>query len=120
MPSALGRRLPDNSDLKALERPGDYFLGAIDDHGVIRPRVWFLLPTADPADPWERRAGGTREEWVATRHNGLHGVESPPWTFTEQPDGSLEVRASILCGARDPEGAYFHGHLNAGHQWTWD
>jgi hypothetical protein len=47
----------------------------------------------------------------------LHGVSSPPWTFRECPDGSLEIRASIACGRHD--GEYFHGWLNEHNEWTY-
>lgn len=46
-------------------------------------------------------------------------MSEPPWTFRECDDGSIEVRDSILCGARDPEGEYFHGWLDEGNVWRW-
>jgi hypothetical protein len=45
-------------------------------------------------------------------------VTSPPWTFRECPDGSVEVRASILCGRSETEpSGYWHGFLDEGHVW---
>lgn len=65
-----------------------------------KPAVWMMLPAEVPA---------------AAR--GLRHVVSPPHVFTEQPDGSLEIRQSLGC-ERLPEGGYvWHGFLDAGNVW---
>jgi hypothetical protein len=91
-----------------LERAGDYFgpVPVIYPDGE-RPEVWFLLPLHRGETVFDR----------PDRGSGLHGVSSPPWTFRECPDGSLEIRASIACGRPDPEGEYFHGYLDEGNVW---
>lgn len=93
-----------------LEQAGDYCLDLVTVKGAEVPQVWFLLPIHE---------GGSKFERI-TEGSGLHGISSPPWTFRECDDGSLEIRASILCGRTDerPEG-YFHGLLNEGNVWTW-
>lgn len=100
-----GRRVATQDD---LERPGDYS-GPHPVHHPdgIRQYVWFLLPTHEGQDMFDRPTPGS----------GLHGVSSPPWTFRERPDGSLEIRASIACGRGDPGGEYWHGYLDEGHIW---
>lgn len=112
----IGRRVTTVAD---IERPGDYCLtDEVDaDGNKIGRGVWFLLPTADPADPFERVVDRGREEWASHRHNGLHRVSEPPWVFRECADGSVEIRESIACGRGDPEGEYFHGYLDEGHVW---
>jgi hypothetical protein len=87
-----------------IEKAGDYFLGQIDDGGVIKPMVWFLLPTHKGTDKFDR----------PDEHSGLHGLTEPPWTIRECGDGSIEVRASIGCG---PEPYYWHGYLDEGNHW---
>ena len=53
-----------------------------------------------------------REEGCSEyRHGGIRHVVSPPHVFTEQPDGSLEIRESILADTG------WHGYLDAGHLW---
>lgn len=101
-----GRRVATMDD---LTQAGDYcgpfpiHYGENDD----RQQVWFLLPIHEGVDKFDR----------PTRGSGLHGVSSPPWTFRECPDGSLEIRASIACGRHDAEGEYWHGYLDEGHNW---
>lgn len=91
-----------------LVRPGDYALDEIEDSdGVTKRAVWFLLPTHEGTTMYDR----------PTRGSGLHMVTEPPWTITEQADGSIEIRASIACGRHDLEGEYFHGWLDAGNIW---
>jgi len=113
----LGRRV---ASFDEIERPGDYFgpTDEVDGDGNATGRrgVWFLLPIADPVDPM-RRDHSSREAWARTRANGLHRVSEPPWSFRECDDGSIEIRASIACGGADPEGEYWHGYLDEGHQW---
>ena len=72
--------------------------------------VWFLLPLHEGDNVYARPTPGS----------GLHRVSEPPWTFRECSDGSLEIRASILCGRTDdnPEG-YFHGYLDEGNVWRY-
>lgn len=100
----IGRRVRSFDE---LERAGDYFLDMVDDRGALKRQVWFLLPIHEGATKYDR----------PTRGSGLHGVSEPPWTFRECPDGSIEIRASIACGRHDPEGEYWHGYLDEGHQW---
>lgn len=92
----------------ALEKAGDYFLGQVEVEGEAIPQLWFLLPTHEGETMYDRPTEGS----------GLHGIASPPWEFRECHDGSVEARASILCGRTDdrPEG-YWHGYLDEGNQW---
>jgi len=96
----VGRRVATMDD---LELPGDYALGSVDDDGDVRPQIWFLLPIHHGATMYDHADEGS----------GLHGISSPPWTFRECPDGSIEVRASIACG----HPVYWHGYLDEGHRW---
>jgi hypothetical protein len=100
----IGRRV---ADLDALEQAGDYCLSMIEDDGVTKRAVWFLLPIHEGTTRFDR----------PTRGSGLHMVTEPPWTFRECPDGSIEIRASIACGRHDPSGEYWHGFLDEGHVW---
>jgi hypothetical protein len=88
-----GRRLPIGEWPK---QPGDY-MGPIYGYSGDRPAVFFLLPIA-------------RDAGVPASARVTHHVVSPPHTFRECQDGSLEIRASI--GAKD-----WHGYLDEGHQW---
>lgn len=92
-----------------IERAGDYY-GPNDevdaDDKIIGRGVWFLLPIHE----------GHRYDH-STRGSGLHRVSEPPWTFRECDDGSLEIRASILCGRGTPDGEYWHGYLDEGNIW---
>lgn len=102
------------SSVDEIERAGDYFgptseVDANDQPTGVRG-VWFLLPI---------HAGGSKFERV-TPGSGLHRVSEPPWSFRECDDGSLEIRASILCGRTDTEPGYFHGYLNEGNDWSWE
>jgi hypothetical protein len=107
---APARRVQSFDD---LSQAGDYF-GPTDEVNAegekVGRGVWFLLPLHEGSSVFERPTEGS----------GLHRVSEPPWTFRECDDGSLEIRASILCGRTDerPEG-YFHGFLNEGNVWTW-
>lgn len=100
----IGRRVESFDD---LTRAGDYYLGSMQVDGHLQPWLWFLLPLHEGATMYDR----------PTRGSGLHGISSPPWTFRLCRDGSIEVRASIACGRRDPEGEYWHGYLDEGHRW---
>lgn len=101
----IGRRVATFDD---IERAGDYYLGSVNDHGTVKRQLWFLLPLHEGDTKFDRPTPGS----------GLHGISEPPWTFRECEDGSVEVRASILCGRTDanPEG-YWHGFLDEGHVW---
>jgi hypothetical protein len=82
-------------DNDALWRPGDY-CGPVFGYTADLPMVRFRLP------------------------NGSFGhVCSPPHTFRECPDGSLEIRNSIGHHYTDPAGVdrYWHGYLDEGHRW---
>lgn len=94
--------------LDGIEQAGDYYLTTViwPDRGEI-PEVFFLLPVHAGADKFDR----------LTRGSGLHGVTSPPWTFRECLDGSLEIRDSIACGRHEQEGEYWHGYLDEGNVW---
>lgn len=111
MNTAAARRV---GSVDEIERAGDYFgpTHEVDANGVrLGPRgCWFLLPIHEGCSKFDR----------VTRGSGLHRVSEPPWTFVEHDDGSLEIQGSILSGARDPEGAYFHGWLRAGNVWEWE
>ena len=107
MATHIARRVATMDD---LTQAGDYcgpepITYGENDH---RTQVWFLLPL---------HIGKDRYDHGASRGSGLHGVSSPPWTFRECPDGSLEIRASIACGRHD--GEYFHGWLNEHNEWTY-
>ena len=67
-----------------LERPGDYFPAEAGWNGFEDPRVFFILPNRDDLVP--------RPE-----SRSVYSVASPPHTFRECDDGSVEVRASIVC-----------------------
>ena len=107
MTTSAARRV---DSIDELERAGDYCLGQIEHLGEVRPQLWFLLPLHEGATRFDRPTVGS----------GLHGISSPPWTFRECDDGSIEVRASILCksGVEGAEG-YFHGWLDEGNIWRY-
>lgn len=106
--SMVGRRLPvvDGKPTWPTE-PGDYCGPVMGWTGDV-PAVFFLKPNArDPDVPPGRRS--------------VQHVTSPPHTFRECPDGSLEIRASIsnrvvgdTTGASDDG---WHGYLDEGHHW---
>ncbi|MDE2010257.1 MAG: hypothetical protein KGJ09_09310 [Candidatus Omnitrophica bacterium] len=108
-----GRRIPvpEVADIfdaiyRLLENPGDYcgpFVGPSGRGGAkpgeMASQVWYLLPIA-------------RDEGACSSARSLHHVESPPHTFTEEPDGSLTIRNSI--GAGFSGNYYWHGFLTKG------
>lgn len=105
MNTAPARRVDAMED---LERAGDYtgphpieFSEGAD--GLV---VWFLLPIHHGKNMYDHKDQGS----------GVHGVYSPPWTFRECQDGSVEIRASIGCGMAS-EGYYWHGYLDEGNVW---
>lgn len=107
MPAAgPARRVPIPDDGSptwvALEQPGDY-CGPFQDRDG-KTAVWFLLPCArdDDADPGVR---------------SMIRVTSPPHTFRECDDGSLEIRASIGVYGQDGKTFAWHGWLDEGNRW---
>jgi hypothetical protein len=88
-----------------LEKAGDY-TGPHPQETSNGPRkaVYFLLPVHKGTDKFDHSNEG----------DGVHGVYEPPWTFRECPDGSLEIRVSIGCGAQP---YYWHGYLDEGNVW---
>lgn len=94
--------VPDSGDINEVlwdMEPGDYcgpYTGYTDD----KPAVSFLLPASAPV--------GAR---------GRRHVTSPPHVFTEQPDGSLEIRESLGCAPAPGGGYLWHGYLDAGNRW---
>jgi hypothetical protein len=90
-----GRRVATIAD---LELAGDYCGPITGFTGPDLPAVFFILPNGrDPDAP-----AGARS---------VHHVVSPPHTFRECSDGSVEIRASI--GAMP----FWHGYLDDGHVW---
>jgi hypothetical protein len=92
-----GRRIlvadPRADPYLMLERSGDYY-GPVTGFSGDSPAVFFLLPGADKR---------------------LAHVQSPPHAFTEEDDGSLTIRASILSRWRDEAGERnWHGFLTRG------
>lgn len=87
--------LVDGDHMPELE-PGDYCGPTTAYTGGV-PAIFFLLPVARDPD-------------VHGHLRSIHHVNAPPHTFQEQPDGSLEVRASIGV-----EG--WHCWLDAGNLW---
>jgi hypothetical protein len=100
----IGRRV---HSFTGIEQPGDYFGPTTEYTGGV-PAVLFLKPNA-------------RDEDAPPAAQSVQHVCSPPHTFRECPDGSLEIRASIsnLC-AGDVNGNTddgWHGYLDEGHSW---
>lgn len=94
-----GRRMPLGEWPK---EPGDY-MGPIMGYTGDLPAVFFLKPNArDPGVPAIARS--------------LQHVVSPPHTFRECPDGSLEIRAS-LGDMHEGGSDGWHGYLDEGHVW---
>jgi hypothetical protein len=90
--------------MPAVEQPGDY-CGPVMGFTRDKPAVFFLKPNArDPGVPPIARS--------------VHHVISPPHTFTEEPDGTLTIRASLgdmhdkSDGTRESDG--WHGYLTKG------
>lgn len=100
----IGRRV---QSIAAIERPGDYY-GPDTRHTGGVPAVFFLKPNAHDPDAPERA-------------RMVQHVCSPPHTFRECRDGSLEIRQSISNLSRgDPDGRTddgWHGYLDEGHSW---
>lgn len=102
----IGRRVATMGD---AELPGDYCLVTEGDwvgpNG--EPRIYFRLPL-DSTDPRLDEPGG----------RSLACVQEPPHTFRHCPDGSVEVRASILTHFGTGGAQSWHGFLSEGHQWA--
>ena len=83
-------------------QPGDY-CGPVYGYTGNLPAVFFLKPNAHDANaPKSARA--------------IQHVVSPPHTFRECADGSLEIRNSL--GDQHPGGSDgWHGYLSEGHRW---
>jgi hypothetical protein len=98
-----GRRLPvvDGKPTMPFE-PGDYcgpFYGYTGD----KPSVFFLKPNA-------------RDVVASPIARAVQHVTSPPHTFRECADGSLEIRPS-LGDNHDGVSDGWHGYLDEGHIW---
>jgi hypothetical protein len=96
-------------DIEALERAGDYLVGTIEEKGAIHRCAWFLLPCHEGTNVYDR----------PTPCSGLHMIREPIWSIRECPDGSAEIRASILAfdvvdGVRTD---LWHGYLHEGNVW---
>jgi hypothetical protein len=102
----VGRRV---DSIEAITQGGDYWLNPAGGEGARS--LWFLLPgdeltteTALPDDTTYQRPNMVR-------------IAEPIWTFRECPDGSVEVRASILVHGQDGTSERWHGYLDEGHRW---
>lgn len=97
----IGRRV---ASMGEIERPGDYY-GPTTRYTGNKTAVFFLKPNA-------------RDDDAPPRARSLQHVTSPPHTFRECADGSLEIRASIGDTAvGDTESDGWHGYLDEGHVW---
>lgn len=100
--------VPESGDINEVLfdlEPGDY-VGPYSGYNGDRTAVSFRLPgNPDLPDDGIGAVGGIRH------------VCSPPHVFTEQPDGSLEIRESILTLEKRPNGTAWHGYLDAGNVW---
>lgn len=107
----IGRRFQhvDGQDpYHELTQLGDY-CGPIYGYTGDRPAVFFLIP-----EPWPWQEEGEHN----ISFHALAHVCSPPHVFRECPDGSLEIRESILCTRRwKGEERQWHGYLDEGHVW---
>jgi hypothetical protein len=98
----IGRRIPVPADGHPIvEQPGDY-CGPVYGFTGELPAVFFLKPNArDPDAP--------------PRARSVQHVCSPPHTFTEEPDGTLTITASIGDTAGPDSGSDgWHGYLTKG------
>lgn len=100
----IGRRV---ASMTEIEQPGDYY-GPDTGYTGGTPAVFFLKPNA-------------RDENAPAAARSVQHVCSPPHTFRECPDGSLEIRNSISNLLRgDTTGQSddgWHGYLDEGHSW---
>lgn len=97
-----GRRLPVVDGKPTLpERPGDY-CGPVTGYTGDKPMVTFLKPNA-------------RDDDAPPNARSVQHVTSPPHTFTEEPDGTLTIAASISDRRRGgSESDGWHGYLERG------
>lgn len=95
MRTAPARRLPSDCSMNDLE-PGDYTGPRAVMEGAVGA-VWFRYPVIE-GSPWPGS-------------DDIHHVISPPHTFRECEDGSLEIRNSIGGQPR------WHGFLDEGNIW---
>jgi hypothetical protein len=100
-----GRRIPvPADDHPIVEQPGDY-CGPVKGFTGDLPAVFFLKPNA-------------RDKDAPRRARTVQHVTSPPHTFTEEPDGTLTITASIgdtAGGGSESDG--WHGYLTNG-EWV--
>lgn len=110
----IGRRIQhvDGQDpYHELTKLGDY-TGPIMGYTGDKPAVFFLIP-----QPWLWE-DDDEEMKHAIAFKSLAHVCQPPHTFRECDDGSLEIRASILCTRRwKGEEKQWHGYLDEGNIW---
>jgi hypothetical protein len=100
--------------MDAIEEPGDYWYNPrCDDDGG--QSLWFMLPIATSRDQFAE---------PFQLGNGLNRIATPPWTITENPDGSVSAQPSIAIEGHDPgvdaPGAvhqFWHGYLEPGNVW---
>lgn len=89
------------------ELPGDYS-GPVLGYTGDRPMVQFLKPNARDVD-------------APAIARSVQHVTSPPHTFRECEDGSLEIRASLGDVHHGGDGVDrsdgWHGYLDEGHVW---
>lgn len=108
--SVIGRRVHHvngNDPYHELTQPGDY-CGPIRGYTGDLPAVFFIIPEPIVFD------GETDEE----AFKQLAHVCQPPHVFRECPDGSLEIRESILCTWRwKGQEKSWHGYLDEDHSW---
>lgn len=84
-------------------RPGDY-VGPVYGYTGDKWAVFFLKPNA-------------RDPGASFRARQIQHVVTPPHTFRECPDGSLEIRNSIGNVHADGVDDGWHGFLSEGHRW---
>jgi hypothetical protein len=89
--------IPENGDIfAAVEEPGNY-CGPVEFRSVTgesHRRVAFRLPNGE---------------------NGVFHCKEPPHKFTEEPDGTLTITASILATWGNADGTHtWHGFLTKG------
>jgi hypothetical protein len=83
------------------ENPGEYY-GPVTGYAGDKPVVFYYKPNAEDADAPK-----------AARR--MHYVVSPPHVFTEEPDGTLTIRASLgdTAGPGSKSDGW-HGYLTKG------
>lgn len=107
----VGKRLPltDDGKVTTPRNPGEY-CGPIMGYTGDKPMVSFLKPNARDAD-------------APASARSIQHVVSPPHVFTEEPDGTLTISASIgdlhttgkdAAGNDVRESDGWHGYLERG------